>query len=122
MGKYRTRLQIIADMLSVVNDNEGARRTQVMYQANLSYRLLRRYLDEIVESGLVECNEDHCYELTPKGLEFLERFREYFERRQSVEQRLDKILGEKEVLEDTFLTKDAMPVNRLREGKANRDE
>jgi len=40
MGKYRDRLQIIADILSVVRD--GAKKTHVMYQANLSFTLLKR--------------------------------------------------------------------------------
>ncbi|MGQ9461394.1 MAG: winged helix-turn-helix domain-containing protein, partial [Candidatus Bathyarchaeaceae archaeon] len=37
MGKYRGRLDIVADILSVVNNNDGARKTRIMYQANLSY-------------------------------------------------------------------------------------
>jgi len=46
MGKYRDRLQIIADMLSVVRG--GAKKTHIMYQANLSYTLLGRYLSEVL--------------------------------------------------------------------------
>ena len=45
MGNYRGKLDIIADILRVVSGN--AKKTQIMYQANLSYRVLQKYLAEI---------------------------------------------------------------------------
>ena len=51
MGQYRKRLEIIADILSVVRG--GAKKTRIMYQANLSYRLLALYLEFVKEAGLV---------------------------------------------------------------------
>lgn len=74
MGSYRDRLQIIADILQITS--EGAKKTQIMYQANLSYKLLCRYLGEVVDSGLVDFNSD-AYLLTPKGKEFLSTHDEY---------------------------------------------
>ena len=65
MGKYRDRLQIIADILSVVSD--GAKKTHVMYQANLSYTLLSRYLSEVLDAGLVSFGEEGYYRLTKSG-------------------------------------------------------
>ena len=52
MSRYRDRLQIIADILVIAS--RRARKTQIMYQANLSYRLLCRYLGEVLEAGLVK--------------------------------------------------------------------
>jgi len=31
MGKHRSRLQILETILSVINDNEGAKKTQIMF-------------------------------------------------------------------------------------------
>ena len=52
MVRYRNRLDIIADVLEVAKG--GARKTQIMYGANLSYRLLTRYLKEVMDTGLVK--------------------------------------------------------------------
>jgi len=52
MAKYRSRLEIVADVLGVVSG--GARKTQIMYQANLSYKLLVHYLKDVIKMGLVK--------------------------------------------------------------------
>jgi len=97
MGKYRGRLQIIADILSVVRG--GAKKTHVMYQANLSFTLLKRYLKEVLEAGLVSCDDDH-YRLTGRGQRFLDRFGEYSKRCDRVEEELNTVSDEKTVLEN----------------------
>ncbi len=114
MGKYRDRLEIISDMLSVVSDNDGAKKTQIMYQANLSYKLLRRYLREITEAGLIRAGDGGSYELTRKGKAFLERFRKYFARRKSVEKRYDQIMDEATLLESTFFSTKVTKTHRSR--------
>jgi len=98
MGKYRGRLQIIADILSVVRD--GAKKTHVMYQANLSYTLLSRYLTEVLESGLVSLDTEDRYKLTNRGQKFLDRFNEYSKRCGQLEQQLNHVNDEKTVLEN----------------------
>jgi len=98
MGKYRGRLQIIADILSVVRD--GAKKTHVMYQANLSFTLLKRYLKEVLEAGLVKCEDEDLYRLTGRGQSFLDRFGEYSERCERVEEELNNVNDEKAVLEN----------------------
>jgi len=50
-----------------------------MYQGNLSFELLRRYLDFLTRSGLLkvqERGEDRIYVATEKGRRFLEEFRD----------------------------------------------
>ncbi|MFX0094080.1 MAG: winged helix-turn-helix domain-containing protein, partial [Candidatus Hodarchaeota archaeon] len=86
MGKHRSRLKILEDILSVINDGEGVRKTQVMYKAYLSYDLLNRYLKDILEAGLVTCDEVNCYWLTEKGEKFLARFGEYSRFRESIDE------------------------------------
>jgi predicted transcriptional regulator len=96
MSKYRDRLKIIADILSIADSR--AKKTRIMYQANLSYRLLCRYLDEVVNAGLVEAEQDDCYVLTTKGKEFLSRHEEYAKRCQSLEEHLNSVNDEKTAL------------------------
>jgi len=78
-GKYRNRLQIIADILYIAG--KGVKKTRIMYQANLSYDLLKRYLAETLEAGLLSIDKDKkLYVITRKGEEFLEKYGEYSER------------------------------------------
>ena len=98
MGKYRGKLQIIADILSVVRD--GAKKTHVMYQANLSFTLLKRYLAEVLEAGLVSVDDEDLYRLTRRGRNFLDRFGEYSKRCDKVEKQLNNVNDEKTVLEN----------------------
>jgi len=98
MGKYRDRLQIIADMLSVVRG--GAKKTHIMYQANLSYTLLGRYLSEVLDAGLVSVDDEDLYRLTRRGQNFLDRFNEYFKRCGRLEEQLNNVNDEKTVLEN----------------------
>lgn len=100
MGSYRSRLDIIADMLRVVSEG-GAKKTQIMYQANLSYRLLTRYLAEVINSGLVDFEHgEGCYVLTSKGKEFLEKYKDYMRHNKHVEERLNSLQGKRKVLEE----------------------
>lgn len=101
MGNYRSRLEIIADVLSVAR--HGAKKTQIMYQANLSYKLLLRYLRYVMEAGLLASGSDDSYVLTEKGREFLDQYKGYSERREELDQRLDKMRNEKMMLETRFL-------------------
>jgi predicted transcriptional regulator len=98
LGNYRDRLGIIADILRVVSGN--ARKTQIMYQANLSYKVLQRYLAEITEASLIdfECDRQ-CYVLTAKGREFLDAYRKYSKTNMHVEKRLNDVRTKKSALE-----------------------
>ena len=120
MSKYRDRLQIIADILLIVNDR--AKRTRIMYQANLSYRLLCRYLDEVVDSGLVRSEDDDCYVLTAKGREFLKRHAEYAKRCKSLEERLNSVNDEKDALGKMCSSSNKLQgsSHRLKRGKGNK--
>ena len=96
MGKYRSRLQIIADVLSVVND--GARKTQIMYKANLSYQLLNRYLDETLKLGLINQNSSGVYEVTERGCVFLRLYNDFERKRRELEGQVDSLQNEKRAL------------------------
>jgi predicted transcriptional regulator len=98
LGHYRGRLDIIADILRVVS--ESARKTQIMYQANLSYRVLQKYLADITGASMI-CFEDgkRCYVLTDKGRAFLDAYEEYSKTNRHVEKRLNDVRSKKNVLE-----------------------
>jgi predicted transcriptional regulator len=97
MGKYRDSLHIIADILSITR--KRARKTRIMYQANLSYKLLCKYMDRIINAGLVKTEDGICYVLTRKGKEFLSRHKEYSKHRRSLEEHRNNIKTERGVLE-----------------------
>ena len=83
MGNYRDRLQIIADILTVVS--KEAKKTQIMYQANLSYHLLCRYLTEVTKTGLIVLQDKDRYVLSEKGKEYLDKHEEYSKRCRNLE-------------------------------------
>ena len=72
--KKRSRLDIIADILSVAK--EGSRPTRIMYQTNLSFRRQRAYLDDMVGMGLLEARTHSpvMYFTTEQGREWLRNY------------------------------------------------
>jgi len=95
---YRRKLDIIADMLHVAS--QGAKKTQIMYQANLSYRLLTKYLAEVSKACLVSFERKRRrYVLTSKGKQFLEVYKDYSRCTKYVEKHLNDVNGKKKVLQ-----------------------
>ncbi len=88
MTNYRSRLDIIADILNVAA--REAKKTQIMYQANLSYNVLQKYMRELVGASLVSfLDERRCYQLTEKGRKFLEAYDEYTRMQKVVDQHVN---------------------------------
>lgn len=74
--RHRSGEEIVADILSVIFD--GARKTRIMYGANLSYALTSKYLSKLIECGLIQHDEDaKKYVLTDIGRRYLEEYAEY---------------------------------------------
>jgi predicted transcriptional regulator len=101
MVRYRNRLDIIADVLEVAKS--GARKTKIMYGANLSYTLLTRYLKDVLDLGLVKGEDGNIFKLTEKGSDFLQEFNGYREHRGEIEEQLSDIEYEKTMLLNKFL-------------------
>jgi predicted transcriptional regulator len=93
---YRSRLEIIADILKAAGD--GSRKTRIMYFANLSYRLLERYLARVIEARLLSRNGER-YEVTEKGKIFLEKFETYSRKESKVRKEIESLKFERQVLE-----------------------
>ncbi|MCW4003648.1 MAG: winged helix-turn-helix domain-containing protein [Candidatus Bathyarchaeota archaeon] len=91
-------MDIIADILVVVS--ASAKKTQIMYKANLSYAVLQKYLVEMRGASLIdfECARG-CFILTEKGHAFLDAYREYSRRTRNLEKRLSMVQSKKSMLE-----------------------
>jgi predicted transcriptional regulator len=74
--QYRSRIQIAADILSIVKN--GSHKTRIMYLGNLSFELLQKYLALLADLGLIEAQNrnEKTYTATEKGRQFLEDFSE----------------------------------------------
>jgi len=70
----RSRTDIIADILSVTLD--GIRKTQLMYRANLSFKIREKYMEILVGQGLINVgsNSPVTYTTTERGREWLKNY------------------------------------------------
>lgn len=96
MTKYRRKVEIIADILNAVG--RGAKKTRIMYIANLSYNLLEKYLKKTIEAGLMGFQGDF-YRVTEKGRIFLERYERFSSKYSKLKKEHENIMFEMEVLE-----------------------
>ena len=69
-----------------------------MYGANLSYKLLTRYLGEVLDAGLV-CVKGACYLHTEKGKEFLQVYQDYEKRRREIDAHINSLNCGRQTLE-----------------------
>jgi len=71
----RSNIEIIADMLRVGENGNGAGKTEIMYSANMSYAQIQKYLGFLMNQGLVNKvevgNPVVRYQVTDKGLKLL---------------------------------------------------
>jgi predicted transcriptional regulator len=72
LGKHRDRLSLIAAILEA--SNGGATKTRIMLNANLSFKLLEKYLNTTNRLGFIRQIESH-FTLTMKGREFLNEYK-----------------------------------------------
>ena len=68
-----------------------------MRKANLSYKLVEKYLEQVVGSGLIHCEESK-YILTDLGRVFLNRYEDYFVRCAEAEGCLESLSYERQNL------------------------
>ena len=61
-------MDIIVDILSVAE--EKAKKTQIVYKADLNFRMVEKYLPLLLDKGLIE-NMGREYKTTKKGGGFL---------------------------------------------------
>ena len=71
----RSNLEIVAEILRTAK--KGAKKTRIVYGANLNFKMLNEYLAKLEAAGLITRSEDNggLIETTDKGKEYLEWFR-----------------------------------------------
>jgi len=74
-NRYRSRLDIIADILS--STGNAARKTRIMFGANLNFDLVNKYLTDALKAGLIAVDDGRLYFVTERGKEFLKRYDKY---------------------------------------------
>jgi predicted transcriptional regulator len=97
LGRNRDRLSIVAAVLEAANTN-GASKTRIMYQANLSYSLLEKYLELVSNAGLLQ-SVNGKYLATELGKTFLKEYTRFNERYSHAQRTLDSLSSEKERLD-----------------------
>jgi len=98
LGKNRDRLSIIAAILQA--SNSGACKTKIMFNANLSFKLLEKYLDICLQAGFVEANGTK-YHLTEHGATILKQYKQLHERYNYAQKMFNNIVSERERLAQT---------------------
>ena len=81
MQRKRTRIDIIGDMLTSIQNKGGRiKPTHLMYSSNLSHEQMCSYLEELIEKNFVEkIKNERNYEyiiITGNGSSFLEKLHE----------------------------------------------
>ena len=71
----RSRFEIMGEILSLATD--GARKTEILYRANLNFNVINRYLNLLIQEGLISLTADSARKLktTEKGLGFLKAYK-----------------------------------------------
>ncbi len=76
MKNRRDRIDIIISILEAIEAEGGeAKPTHVLYKANLSHKLLKRYLDELKKKGFIEERPDKKVVMLENGVMFLSELR-----------------------------------------------
>ncbi len=67
--KYRSRTDIISQILNTANGGGGATKTKILYKACLSHNQLKEYLTVLTQSDLlIYDGQTHTFKTTEKGL------------------------------------------------------
>jgi len=93
-------LEICADLLHAAEG--GARKTQLVYRANLNFSIIGRYLSVLTKNGLLDADPP-LYVATEKGKEFLQVFGEYEKEHGEIEKHAVKLENGKEELENMLV-------------------
>jgi len=76
---YRSKAKIYADILESIHSQGYARPTKIMIDANLSYDRLVKYIETLLEKGLIKKvgDSETFYTITEQGLRYLSEFKRF---------------------------------------------
>ncbi|MHA2428618.1 MAG: winged helix-turn-helix domain-containing protein [Candidatus Hermodarchaeia archaeon] len=74
MSGKRSDIEISAAILQVARN--GAKKSHIVYKANLNFKIGKKYLDRLIESGLLKGpnGESRLFMTTAKGLDYINYF------------------------------------------------
>ena len=74
LAKRRNDIDISADILKIAAD--GAKKSHIVYRANLNFQVVKKYLDRLENAGLLDFPSvhDRIFKTTSKGMEYLDRY------------------------------------------------
>ena len=74
MVRKRNDLEISANVLDIAK--EGARKSHIVYKANLNFKLVNTYLRHLQETGLISppSDDEPLFKTTPKGVAYLHQY------------------------------------------------
>jgi len=74
VNSRRSRTEIVAEILRIAKG--GARKTRIVYGANINFRLLDEYLKRLKGAGLIieETGKNSIIRTTEKGVEYLRQY------------------------------------------------
>jgi len=72
-------VDIIADILRIAR--KGAKKTRIVYGANLNFKLLNEYLERLEEAGLITNDSEKrgMLKTTDKGRKYLQHYEGFME-------------------------------------------
>jgi predicted transcriptional regulator len=97
-NKNRHSLDIVQTILSVASVR--ARKTKIMYGANLSYHQTQRYLTFLLSNGLLEHDVASGYLVTGAGKQFLLRYENYLARSYGLKKEVERNIKDRLELEN----------------------
>lgn len=79
MARRRSNVDIIADILRIAR--KGAKKTRIVYGANLNFKLLNEYLERLEEAGLITNDSEKrgMLKTTDKGRKYLQHYEGFME-------------------------------------------
>ena len=75
----RSKIEVFADVMKVVAEEQEIRRTRIMYKANLAWKVLKEALDFLEQKGILKSENKEAgifVSLTAEGYGVLRRFNE----------------------------------------------
>ena len=72
--KYRSRIEILAEILEIANGNT-VRISKLIRYSNIPHNLLKQHLTELMANGLIEYQEEQrTYKTGYRGLYFINKY------------------------------------------------
>jgi predicted transcriptional regulator len=97
MVGYRSMLEIRADILGVAKD--GTEKIEIIYKANLSYKLLTNYLNDLLEGGMLHIEKKTGkYYTTYRGSKYRKRILKWMKWDKKVRQMKEELDKERDAI------------------------